>query len=238
MQAIWEFALGTNATLLRSPFFFLFIAQTTQFTECLLFSIVDLERGRVPRELMVAPAANGLLGFLPFFAMWYTENLVVEIQLPARAPSFGRLLVELVSCCVMGDFFHYWTHRLLHSNAFLRNRVHSVHHKYEGCLYSWIGMQVHPLEALMINTAIYAPFVLFAHPMAIWVMAFVATTNAAFAHSGYDGGLSALHIPHVLTSNDHQLHHERSSTRNYGNILSVWDKWFGTYGPPVEVTNN
>ena len=230
MQAIWDSVLQTDAVLLRSPFFFLLIAQITQFTDCLLFSILDVKRGRVPLKLMVVPAVNGLLGFFPFFAMWYTEILIVEIPLPAEAPSFGRLLVELISCCMVGDFFHYWTHRLLHSNPLLRNHVHSVHHDYEGSLYSWIGMQVHPLEAVMINAAIYIPFVLFAHPMTIWTMAFGATMNAAFAHSGYNGGLASLYIPQTLTSNDHQLHHERNSTKNYGNIFCLWDKWFGTYG--------
>ena len=43
------------------------------------------------------------------------------------------------------------------------------------------------------------------------------------------GTTAAIHA-YTLTSNDHQLHHEKDSTKNYGNIFSIWDRCFGTYG--------
>ena len=82
----------------------------------------------------------------------------------------------------------------------------------------------------MITLAIYTPLLLIAHPMVLWVFAFFATMNATVAHSGYEGGLASLGLPYALTSSDHQLHHDLNSTKNYGNILRVWDYLFNTYG--------
>lgn len=230
MEFIWDSVLSLDWFLFRSPFFFLLIAQTTQFVACLLFSAVDLYRGRIPLHLITSPAINALLGFFPFALMWYTGILFAEVQIQRQAPSLFRYFAELGYLVTIGDFMHYWTHRLLHSNIWLRTHVHSVHHKYEGPLYCWIGMQVHPAEAVMINTAIFTPLVVFAHPMVLWTMTIMATINATFAHSGYHGGFASIGVPMALTSNGHKLHHEHDATKNYGNIFKVWDMVFGTYG--------
>ena len=92
-------------------------------------------------------------------------------------------------------------------------------------------MQVHPLEVFMITCAIYSPFIVFSvHPLVLWSFAFLATCNATVAHSGYSGGFASFGIPFALTSDDHQLHHDLNSTRNYGNIFKIWDILFNTYG--------
>lgn len=171
-------------------------------------------------------------GLSPVLVMWYSGILIVEQDLPTIAPSLGGFLFQFVTCGVAGDFLHYWTHRLLHHNRFLRHKVHSVHHEYEGSLYSWVGMQVHPVEMAMVTVAIYSPMLAFAHPMVLWTFAFCATLNAAFAHSGYVGGFASVGVPQALASSDHQLHHEKNSTKNFGNILRIWDIMFGTYGEP------
>lgn len=230
IQLFYDFLLELNVPLMRSPVFFLFIAQTTQFSLCLLFSVNDLNLGRVPKERMIIPALNGALGFIPFIVLWWWKSdSWKQTQLPDAAPSLTRLITEIIVFTLIGDFFHYLTHRLLHYNLLLRTHIHSVHHEYEGRLFSWIGMQVHPIEALMINIAIYTPLVLFAHPLSLWILSLGATINAAFAHSGYNGGFSTIGLPYALTSSDHQLHHEKNSSKNFGNIFSIWDRMFGTF---------
>ena len=230
LQEIWSWVLTLDLFFYRSPFFFLLLAQCTQFFGCCFFSCVDLWRERVPWRLVWTNAVPSALGFAPFIALWYLDILIIEKELPTVAPTSVAFFTQLVLCGVCGDFMHYWTHRYLHMNKTLRIHVHSVHHNYEGSLYSWVGMQVHPLEVAMITVAIYLPFLLFAHPMVLWTFAFFATMNATFAHSGYEGGLASLGLPHALTSSDHQLHHDINATRNYGNILRVWDYMFKTYG--------
>lgn len=230
LQPIWTWIVSFDYLLYRSPLFFLLIAHATQFLGCCVFSMLDLKRNRVPLSAMWSIAGESMAGFVPFIAMWYTGVLGMDRDLPKEAPPLLKCVAQLVLCGLSGDFLHYCTHRLLHSNRILRQHIHRVHHEYEGSLYSWVGMQVHPFEVLLITIAIYGPFLLIAHPMVLWVFTFLATANATCVHSGYESGLGSLKMPFALSSSDHQLHHDLNSTKNYGNILRIWDDTFHTYG--------
>ena len=48
------------------------------------------------------------------------------------APSFFRAGWEVAVCLVVGDFFIYWEHRIMHIIPYLRKNIHSVHHMYHG----------------------------------------------------------------------------------------------------------
>lgn len=237
LNATWSHVLDVadHTPLLCSPLFFALVASVTEVLACVVFSVVDLVTGRVPITLLVRTAAPIFPGFLPFLAMWATGVNVVSLELPVVAPTLYEFTTQWIAGMLIGDFLHYWTHRALHHVTWLKHHVHSVHHAYEGPLFSWVVVQVHPLEVMMITCAIYAPFWVVAHPLVTWTYAVVASLNAVIAHSGYDGGWMALgNLLHSFgggTSNDHQLHHDVNSTRNYGNVLALWDHLFGTYAP-------
>lgn len=225
----WKYILSHQCFFLNSPFFFLLIAQTTQFAGCCFFSLIDVLTGRVSLRLMLPTAAMSVLGFVPFVALWYFRIRLFEKALPEEGVSLSLFLLQFLVLGTLGDFFHYLTHVFLHKNKFLRQHVHSIHHKYEGQLYSWIVVQVHPLEVCMITLAIYTPLLLLAHPLVLWTFTFFATLNATFAHSGYEGGFASVGVPLALTADDHQHHHDHNCTKNYGNILRIWDYVFHTY---------
>ncbi len=167
------------------------------------------------------------LGFIPFVLIWDNPVLMSTATQPAISPV--NFLLQFTVYTVTGDFLHYITHRFLHT-PLLRKYIHHLHHEYEGPLYSWIGMQVHPIEVVMITIAIYSPFVLLSHPFVLWTFTFLATINATVAHSGYDVGFFSVFVPIIcLSSADHQLHHDHNSTKNFGNIFNIWDRWFKTY---------
>lgn len=229
MKSSWDAFKNQSNPLLRSVFFFLLLAQTVQFLGCIVFSVFDRRRNRVPLNLMMLPASMAAFGYLPFAAMWYFEWGVIEKELPDDPPSPVEFFSQFILCGVIGDFSHYWTHRFLHSNKTLRHQVHSVHHEYEGALFSWIGMQVHPLEVFMITVAIYWPFLLFAHVLVLWTFAILATFNATCVHSGYQSGWAAFGLPFALSSSDHQHHHDVNCVKNYGNVLRIWDDMYNTY---------
>ncbi len=224
---VWNSILVSEFLLLRSPFFFLLIAHTTQFIGCCVFSIMDLWRRRIPLGMMKDTALLGVVGFVPFLVLLYWEIRLLEATLPAHAPAPIAFFLQFILCTLAGDLLHYLTHRLLHSNSYLRHHVHNVHHEYKGPLFGWIAMQDHPIEVIMNNVAIYGVFIAFAHPLVLWCFALVGTIHATFNHSGYHVSLG---VPFTLTSNDHQLHHDGNSTKNYGNIFRFWDWLFNTYG--------
>ena len=231
LDQAWRDLLAVSPPLMHSGFFFLLVASSVTLAVNLFFSLLDGCTGRVPPRVLGEASLTLLSGFVPFILMWVFQWNVVTVSLPVRAPTAWQFATQFFTCLVLGDACHYLTHRALHT-PFLRRHIHHVHHDYEGHLFSWIGAQVHPVEAVAINGAIYWPFLVFAHPMVLWFMAVVATVNATVAHSGYDGGVFQLGnwLPFGLTTDDHQLHHDVNATKNFGNVLSVWDRLGGTYG--------
>lgn len=127
------------------------------------------------------------------------------------------------------DFLYYWFHRLSHRLRILWN-VHSVHHQAERLVPSlglrssafdfavywlllapllWIGLSN---EALIFTIAVHSGYQLFLHN-----------------ETGYRGGIlgDVLNMP-----SHHKVHHAINSEyldKNFGSILIVWDRLFGTY---------
>ena len=122
MDPFWDNVVKSDLKLLKSPFLFTLMAQTTQFIGCLWFSLLDLWVGRVQLRQMVFIAGNSVMGFVPFFLMWYFDNVLIEVELPATPPPVMSFCFQLITCAVVGDFFHYVTHRLLHSSVTILSR--------------------------------------------------------------------------------------------------------------------
>lgn len=226
MDVIWRRVLvaADHTPLLRSPFLFLLIASITGAVVGTVFSVVDLATGRVPATLLARNAARILLGIVPFWVLGVSVDMVA-VKLPATAPTLREFTTQWIAAMLVSDVLHYWTHRAMHRVRFWKHHVHAVHHAHDGPLFSWLAIKVHPAEAVVLAVVLYAPFVLFTHPLVTWTHAVVASLHTFVAHSGYDlfgfGGFS--------TPRDHQLHHDVNATHNFGNVLTLWDRLFGTY---------
>ena len=106
--------------------------------------------------------------------------------MPALAPTLPTLGRELLVAFVVGDFFIYWEHRLMHAFAFTRTHIHSWHHAYYAP-FSWAGGVVHPAEdAVVVVCQIAAPLALAHHPLSFWLFVFAWTVLLIEEHSGHD----------------------------------------------------
>jgi sterol desaturase/sphingolipid hydroxylase (fatty acid hydroxylase superfamily) len=152
------------------------------------------------------------------------------------APPLLILLAALLSRTGIG----YFVHRLSHSVPLLW-RVHKVHHADPHVDIS-LSLRHHPLEILPGLVGYSMGAVLLGLP--VWAVALVEALLIAASYSDH------LHIrlpPRAarllralfVTPDVHHLHHsaERAQTdSNYGSLLIVWDRLFGTYrSPEVEV---
>lgn len=234
LQPLWSHFvnLSNDINLLKNPFFFLLIIHSTQFTGCIFFTIIDIYNKRKINYNNIGKLFFvSLFGFLPFIYFHTNNNKLyimnLEMNLDHKAPYLYQFILQFIIYGLIGDLFHYNIHKLLHNNIYLKNNIHSLHHNYDDkFLYSWILMQVHPIEILLITCAIYTPMLLFGHPMVLWFYSFFASLHATIAHSGYNIYL----LPsYFIRPQDHQIHHEINSTKNYGNILKIWDIYFDTY---------
>jgi sterol desaturase/sphingolipid hydroxylase (fatty acid hydroxylase superfamily) len=136
------------------------------------------------------------------------------------------------------DLFTYIAHVLLHKSG-IGWRFHRIHHS-DNQVNVTTAFRQHPGETLWrISWQIFA-IVLFGIPL--WMLAiylFISTLNAQLEHANIrlfepvDRVLRLLFV----TPNMHKVHHSRrqfQTDTNYSNILSVWDRMFGTYTAGVD----
>lgn len=140
--------------------------------------------------------------------------------------------IEFGLAIVLLDLAIYWQHRAFHRFPLLW-RAHRVHHSDTAFDVS-LGVRFHPFEivpSMLYKLAVVA--VLGASPLAVLayevaLLGFSLLTHADLAlPAGLDRALRRLFV----TPDWHRVHHSVhgvESNSNYGNILSVWDRLFGT----------
>lgn len=140
---------------------------------------------------------------------------------------------------VIFDFFHYWSHRLLHQVPFLYKNVHKHHHAHPYPI-SIIAFYQSPLDLFLTNCLpTFATFLLL--PGAShWTLALLFTHKTHIeicGHTGkHVGRTSSFHqfiwLPRVLGmelyTEQHDKHHSLNNC-NYAKRFALWDKVFGTY---------
>lgn len=133
------------------------------------------------------------------------------------------------------EFTYYWYHRLSHEIPLLWT-LHHTHHsakKYNlttALRLNWLGLFVSPI--------FYLPLVLFGLSPEIIVscLAF-GLFYQYFLHTEAIKRLGWFEGLLFNTPSAHRVHHgsnEKYIDKNYGAMLIVFDKWFGTYEPETE----
>ena len=135
-------------------------------------------------------------------------------------------IVPWILALVLADFGHYWHHRLDHRVAACW-AVHGVHHMPEEMNFT-VAMR-HAWFSDLYSFPFYAPLPLLGVPPSHF---FVATTllsfHALITHSEHFDFPS---FGVLVTPRSHVLHHARNRPyvdTNYGAMLAVWDRLFGT----------
>jgi lathosterol oxidase len=167
------------------------------------------------------------LGMAVIGGLW--QGHIVIYRQPDRY-GWLWLLASLPLMLLWHDFYFYWTHRLLHTNAWLR-RVHSVHHRSRQPS-PWAAYSFHPLEALI--NGLVTPLALLVVPLhwsVLLLFSLHQILRNAHGHAAFETmprGF-ARHVlgRHFTTTTHHHMHHE-TARGNYGLWFTWWDRWCGT----------
>ncbi len=132
------------------------------------------------------------------------------------------------------DFIWYWYHRLAHEvNLFWA--AHVVHHQSEEFNYT-VSARITLFQAV-IRTGFWAvlPVIGFPAEMITTLLLFHGL-YPFFIHTRTIGKLGILEYV-LVTPSHHRVHHASNPLyldKNYGDVLIIWDKLFGTFTPETE----
>jgi sterol desaturase/sphingolipid hydroxylase (fatty acid hydroxylase superfamily) len=139
----------------------------------------------------------------------------------------------LVAVVVM-DFLYYWEHRIMHTVPFFW-AFHEVHHSSP-----WFNLSTsYRLNIFdrLLGPIFLAPAVLLGFSPKMVVAAFaINLTYQFFLHTQYVGKLGLLEGL-INTPSAHRVHHGKNRAyidKNFGGVLMVWDRLFGTYQKELE----
>lgn len=139
-------------------------------------------------------------------------------------------LWTLIGLLLLQDFCYYWFHRSYHRVRFFWCS-HVVHHSSEKLNFSTALRQsiTYPLTAMW---AFWIPVVLVGFPpKAVLFSVSISLAYQFFVHTQTLGRLGWLEWI-FNTPSHHRVHHGRNPDyidRNYGGILIIWDRLFGTF---------
>ncbi|MEA5467197.1 sterol desaturase family protein [Leptothoe sp. PORK10 BA2] len=135
---------------------------------------------------------------------------------------------------LMADFLYYWNHRAEH-----RIRIfwahHSVHHSSTDFNLT-VALRLAWIENFIL-WIFYIPMALLGfHPLQILIAVAIVGLYQVLIHNQKIGRLGILEFL-LNTASNHRVHHGSNPIyidKNYGGILIVWDRLFGTYQAETE----
>jgi sterol desaturase/sphingolipid hydroxylase (fatty acid hydroxylase superfamily) len=224
------------------PFKEVLLSVVAIFGSLLLVAVFELWRPRRRREF---PAARRRLGNIGFWILnLVLAALIFEDPARARAPLETLMRISLPSWPIAGtavtlmagflslDFLYYLVHRCEHAVPLLW-RFHALHHS-DPDVDVTTAVRHHPVEYLLtagfywiIVIVLDIPaFVVLTHGLAVFGMAAIQHGNVRLPER-----LERWLQPVLMTTDLHRIHHSvapAEANANYGAVLSLWDRLFGT----------
>ena len=142
-----------------------------------------------------------------------------------RQESYVHWLIGIL----LYDFLYYWYHRVSHERQFFWGS-HVVHHQSEDYNLSTALRQTS--TSFLTTWVFFIPCFFLGMPIYMYV-------SIASAHLVYQFWVHTQHIPKLgvfewffVTPSNHRVHHAQNADyidKNYGGLLIVWDRLFGTF---------
>lgn len=219
--------------------------QTLQFLAGLLIIITIVSETVITaiKQKEVYDRRDALTNFLiGFFAILvglmmkgFSLGVFMSIQ-PFVPFHFQFTMVSAVLLFLLSDMQYYWFHRLGHVSRFFW-ASHVIHHSSHHYNYS-VGMRL-PFTNGLYRFLFWMPIVLLGFPPEmVLLMDALVNFYTFFLHTEAIGKLGWLE-KFLNTPSHHRVHHSSNPQyldTNYGGVLIIWDKLFGTYADEEEKT--
>jgi sterol desaturase/sphingolipid hydroxylase (fatty acid hydroxylase superfamily) len=168
--------------------------------------------------------------FLPLIAWGFVLRNFALLDMPPEWFDFSpRGLLLWVVAALAWDFCYYWFHRFSHEISVLW-AAHAVHHQSEDYNLSTALRQTS--TGFLFGWIFYLPLFLIGFPLEVLIT--VSAINLIYqfwVHTQLVHRLGVLDRI-LITPSNHRVHHaqnERYIDKNYGGMLILWDRFFGTF---------
>ena len=135
------------------------------------------------------------------------------------------IVLALIAC----DFIYYWEHRIAHQVRLFWTQ-HAVHHS-SRYMNASVAVRFGPLEGV-VSALFHLPLVFVGFPPALIFFGILTVlAYQTWIHTELIGKLGVLD-KYLNTPANHRVHHgcdDKYIDKNYGGILIIWDRMFGTY---------
>ena len=171
--------------------------------------------------------STATVGYLIAFSglSFFSQFNVIDI------PTNGLTLILAI---IIADFTYYWEHRTEHRIRFFW-AYHSVHHSSTDYNYT-VASRLSWVETYFL-WIFYIPMALLGfNPLLIFLAVQIDAAYQTWIHTQKIGRLGILEKI-INTPALHRVHHAsnpRYINKNFGGILMIWDRLFGTYQPERE----
>jgi len=177
--------------------------------------------------------ATGIVtfGLIKLIMMMFAINLShLNTGLIAELP----LLLEVVICLLIYEFFQYWYHRYSHEGkgklAAWFWSVHVAHHLPDK-VYILMHAVFHPINMILAQIIIQVTLVLSGITTeSIFLFNAIMALQGFISH--YNVTIKAGFLNYIFIGTElHRYHHSTNSdeAKNYGSVISFWDIVFGTF---------
>jgi sterol desaturase/sphingolipid hydroxylase (fatty acid hydroxylase superfamily) len=160
-------------------------------------------------------------------------TFVHELAPVALPTSWGTAVI----CFVLVDFLYYWDHRCGHRVRLYWAVSHSVHHS--STVYDQTtGLRVSFVDGFVAALFYWPLAILGFEPTLVIACFFVMVAYQQWLHTETIGKIAWMD-PWLNTPSNHRVHHasqEGYIDKNYGGVLMIWDRLFGTYAAEDEPT--
>ena len=140
----------------------------------------------------------------------------------------------LILTVIIADFIYYWEHRIEHQVRFFW-AYHNVHHSSTDYNYT-VASRLSWVESCFL-WIFYIPMALLGfNPLLIFLGVQISAAYQTWIHTQKIGKLGVLEKV-INTPALHRVHHASNLLyidKNFGGIIMIWDRLFGTYQPEQE----
>ncbi|MET4082629.1 sterol desaturase/sphingolipid hydroxylase (fatty acid hydroxylase superfamily) [Pedobacter sp. UYP30] len=153
----------------------------------------------------------------------------IMYHIPFTATFIGKLIIGFL----MLDFFEYVYHRMMHKTKYLWH-FHLVHHS-DMQLDVSTTVREHPAETFIrVCTMIFVMYITGVTLPVLIIRQFIQSLFNISSHTSFSlpRNLERVLALVFVTPGVHKVHHHYKlpyTDCNYGDVLSIWDRLFGTY---------